>query len=95
MSARKPFVVERISFSIQEVADSHGLQARTIRRMVERGELRVMRFGASIRIPKREIERLERRGPGLDAAGARRERGGVGVARPSAIERARAAPKRS
>jgi excisionase family DNA binding protein len=28
--------------------------------MIDRGEIRVMRFGTAIRIPKSEIERLER-----------------------------------
>jgi excisionase family DNA binding protein len=55
---RKSPVVERISFSLAEVADAHGIHIKTLRRMIERGELRVIRFGASIRIPKSEIERL-------------------------------------
>jgi excisionase family DNA binding protein len=62
-----PIQAERISFSIEEVATMHGLHAKTIRRMIDRGELRVMRFGASIRIPKSEIERIEQ---GAHAVGA-------------------------
>jgi len=62
MAARKyESPAERISFSVQEVAEAHGLHARTIRRMIDRGELRAIRFGAAVRIPKSEIERLAKR----------------------------------
>ena len=59
---RVPDQAVRISFSIQEVADMHGLHPKTIRRMIDYGELRVMRFGSAIRIPKSEIERIARGG---------------------------------
>lgn len=48
----------RASFSIREVAEQHGVHPRTVRRMIDRGELKVVRFGAVVRIPKSELERL-------------------------------------
>jgi excisionase family DNA binding protein len=51
-------VIERISFSIQEFAVQHGVNVKTVRRMIDRGELRAFRIGTSIRIAKSEIDRL-------------------------------------
>lgn len=56
--SKVPAQAERISVSIQELAQQHGICTKTVRRMIDRGELRVLRFGSSIRIPVSEVERL-------------------------------------
>ena len=58
MSTGVPIQAQRISFSIQEVAEQHGVCVKTVRRMIERGELRAFKFGTAVRIPKSEVERL-------------------------------------
>jgi excisionase family DNA binding protein len=56
--------VERTSFSFSEVAEQWGVSLWTIRRLVERGELKAINIGALQRIPRTEVERAEQYGVG-------------------------------
>jgi excisionase family DNA binding protein len=56
--------VERTSFSFGEVAQQWGVSLWTIRRLVERGELKAVNIGALQRIPRTEVERAEQFGVG-------------------------------
>jgi excisionase family DNA binding protein len=56
--------VERTSFSFGEVAEQWGVSLWTIRRLVERGELKAVNIGALQRIPRGEVERAEQFGVG-------------------------------
>lgn len=56
--------VERTSYSFGEVAQQWGVSLWTIRRLVDRGELRAVNIGALRRIPRSEVERAEQHGIG-------------------------------
>ena len=56
--------VERTSFSFGEVAEQWGVSLWTVRRLVERGELKAINIGALQRIPRAEVERAEQFGVG-------------------------------
>jgi excisionase family DNA binding protein len=56
--------VERTSFSFNEVAQQWGVSLWTIRRLVERGDLKAVNIGALQRIPRSEVERAELHGVG-------------------------------
>jgi len=56
--------MERTSFSFREVAEQWGISLWTIRRLVERGELKAVNIGALQRIPRAEVERAEQYGVG-------------------------------
>lgn len=60
--------VERTSFSFGEVAQQWGVSLWTIRRLVERGELKAVNIGALQRIPRAEVERAEQYGVGTPRA---------------------------
>jgi excisionase family DNA binding protein len=48
------------SFSIEEAARALHVSVKTIRRMIDRGEIEVFRVGRQIRIRKSVIERLQK-----------------------------------
>jgi excisionase family DNA binding protein len=56
--------VERTSFSFGEVAEQWGVSLWTVRRLVERGDLKAVNIGALQRIPRAEVERAEQFGVG-------------------------------
>ena len=60
--------VERTSSSFGEVAQQWGVSLWTIRRLVERGELKAVNIGALQRIPRAEVERAEQYGVGTPRA---------------------------
>jgi excisionase family DNA binding protein len=60
--------VERTSFSFGEVAQQWGVSLWTVRRLVERGELKAVNIGALQRIPRAEVERAEQYGVGQPRA---------------------------
>jgi len=60
--------VERTSYSFSEVAQQWGVSLWTIRRLVERGELKAVNIGALQRIPRAEVERAEQYGVGTPRA---------------------------
>jgi excisionase family DNA binding protein len=64
--------VERTSYSFNEVAAQWGVSLWTIRRLVDRGELKAINIGALQRIPRAEVERAEQYG-----VGTARQRKGV------------------
>ncbi|WP_160159482.1 helix-turn-helix domain-containing protein [Actinomyces culturomici] len=45
-------------YSLARLADVLDVNPRTLRRMVDRGELEAVRIGRAIRIPGRELRRL-------------------------------------
>lgn len=56
--------IERTSYSFSEVAEQWGVSLWTVRRLVERGELKAVNIGALQRIPRSEVERAEQYGVG-------------------------------
>ncbi|MGH9514191.1 MAG: excisionase family DNA-binding protein [Terriglobales bacterium] len=56
--------IERTSFSFREVAEQWGVSLWTVRRLVERGELKAVNIGALQRISRAEVERAEQYGVG-------------------------------
>lgn len=46
------------AFSVQEAAEIFGISPITVYRLVRRGELKAVRFGRRVRIPRSEVERL-------------------------------------
>ena len=60
--------IERTSYSFAEVADQWGVSLWTIRRLVERGELKAINIGALQRIPRSEVERAQQYGVGTPRA---------------------------
>jgi len=60
--------VERTSYSFAEVAGQWGVSLWTIRRLVERGELKAINIGALQRIPRGEVERAKQYGVGTPRA---------------------------
>jgi excisionase family DNA binding protein len=56
--------IDRTSFSFSEVGQQWGVSLWTIRRLVERGELKAVNIGALQRIPRSEVERAEQYGVG-------------------------------
>ena len=44
--------------SLPEVAELLGVSRRTLRRLIERGDLRAVRVGRQIRLRERELQRL-------------------------------------
>jgi len=56
--------VERTSYSFAEVAEQWGVSLWTIRRLVERSELKAIKIGALQRIPRSEVERAQQYGVG-------------------------------
>ncbi|WP_457638410.1 helix-turn-helix domain-containing protein [Oceanithermus sp.] len=53
---------EKRWFTTVEVARHFEMGASTIRRLIETGELKAIRLGRWWRIPRSELERLEKRG---------------------------------
>jgi excisionase family DNA binding protein len=64
--------VARTSYSFNEVAAQWGVSLWTVRRLVDRGELRAINIGALQRIPRSEVERAELHGVGTPRARKRR-----------------------
>jgi excisionase family DNA binding protein len=60
--------LERTSFSFREVAEQWGVSTWSIRRLVDRGELKSVNIGALQRIPRSEVERAEQYGVGAPRA---------------------------
>lgn len=50
--------MEKIAFSIAEVAKLTGVHQNTVKNWERRGEIKTVRIGARIFIPRRELERL-------------------------------------
>jgi excisionase family DNA binding protein len=48
----------RAAFSVEEVAELLGLHVNTVRRAVWRGDVRAVRIGRRVLIPRAEVERL-------------------------------------
>lgn len=55
---------ERLTYTAQEVADLIGVESKTIRRAMERGEIPCITIGRLKRVPKKALHRM------LDAGGA-------------------------
>lgn len=53
---------EKELFSIKDLCDKTGKCYRTIHRRIREGKITVVRLGASVMIPKREVERILQRG---------------------------------
>jgi excisionase family DNA binding protein len=53
--------VERAHWTMNALADRWAISARTVRRLIERGELRAIRVGGQLRISPETIERFEER----------------------------------
>lgn len=49
---------EKLTYSAQEVADLLGLDHKTIRRAMERGQIPYIQIGRLKRIPKRAFDRM-------------------------------------
>lgn len=60
-AAEEPFA--KLVYSVRETAELLGVHANTIRRAIERGELRAVRLGDRVLIPRNEIWRLLEGGP--------------------------------
>lgn len=56
--------IERTSYSFGEVAQQWGVSLWTIRRLVNRGDLKAINIGALQRIPRSEVERAGQHGVG-------------------------------
>lgn len=51
---------DRKNFTVVEVAEYLGITRSTVQKMVDREELKADKFAGSIRVPREEVERLER-----------------------------------
>ena len=49
-------------FSIKDLCNKTGLCYRTIHRRIGEGKIKVVRLGALVMIPRREVERILQRG---------------------------------
>ncbi|MBO1436084.1 helix-turn-helix domain-containing protein [Meiothermus sp. CFH 77666] len=49
---------EKLVFSVPELAQTLGVHKNHVYNMISRGELRVVRLGRVVRIPRVELERL-------------------------------------
>lgn len=56
--------LERTSYSFREVAEMWGVSLWTVRRAVDRGDLKAVNIGALQRISRAEVERAEQYGIG-------------------------------
>lgn len=52
--------IERAGYSVVEVAAMFGISAWNIRMAIKQGEIRTLRFGRRLIVPRSEIERLSR-----------------------------------
>lgn len=50
--------MEKIAFSVAEVAKLIGVHQNSVKNYVKRGEIRVVKLGARVLVPKAELERL-------------------------------------
>lgn len=57
-AASGAFAVEKIAFSIAEVAKLTGVHENTVKNWERRGEIKTVRLGARILVPRHELERL-------------------------------------
>jgi len=55
-SATHAIFENRICFTISEVAHALGLSAKSVERLIKRGELRVKRAGRRVLVPRSDIE---------------------------------------
>jgi len=53
--------IERSHWTIDALAARWAVSARTVRRLIERGELRAIRIGGQLRISPEAVERFEER----------------------------------
>jgi excisionase family DNA binding protein len=53
---------EREFESIQELSERTGKCYRTIHRAIKAGKIKAVRFGGSVMIPRREVDRVFQRG---------------------------------
>jgi excisionase family DNA binding protein len=53
---------EREFESIQELSERTGKCYRTIHRAIKAGKIKAVRFGGSVMIPRREVDRVLQRG---------------------------------
>ena len=51
---------DRKNFTVVEVAEYLGITRSTVQQMVDREELKADKFAGAIRVPREEVERLER-----------------------------------
>ena len=56
--SRQVLTEDRLALSLDEVAALLSVHERTVRRLVERGELEVVRFGKAVRVPREALARL-------------------------------------
>lgn len=50
--------MDRMAYTVNEAARALGASSRTVYRLIERGDLRVIRLGISVRIPEDELRRF-------------------------------------
>ncbi|MBZ5538234.1 MAG: helix-turn-helix domain-containing protein [Acidobacteriia bacterium] len=55
-------VLEREFESLRELSQRTGKTYRTLHRAVRAGKIKTVRFGCSVMVPKREVERILARG---------------------------------
>jgi excisionase family DNA binding protein len=53
-----PPASERMGYRMEEVAAALQIHVHTIRRMIDSGSIKTVRFGRNVIIPKSEMERL-------------------------------------
>jgi excisionase family DNA binding protein len=53
---------EKELFSIKDLCNKTGLCYRTIHRRIREGKIATLRLGASVMIPRREVERIVTKG---------------------------------
>lgn len=58
---RREKIDERSSLTYGEAARTHAISKRAMERLVANGEIKVVRFGRSVRIPVTELEQYVRR----------------------------------
>jgi len=55
-------MADKIVFSRREAAEALGISVDTLAALIANGELRAVRIGKAVRVPREEIEKLIRRG---------------------------------
>jgi excisionase family DNA binding protein len=65
------FLVERLSFSVEETATLVGLSPQKVRRMIKAGEIRAIRAGKRVLVPRLSLEEFLQYGTEHQAEGIR------------------------
>ena len=63
-------MADKIVFSRREAAEALGISVDTLAALIANGELRAIRIGKAVRVPREEIEDLIRRGRAQTRAGS-------------------------